>query len=163
MTCSGSTGFPFILLAADKTALASSIRPLIERKIQLSRPGFLFSHPIFIFLTFTFILLGFRFSYPTITLSSCFHLRSLFWGFSINLPCNQPSRRLWKPVEKNYTNSHHCRDDLRKVKQRKSEGKHFEILFKGMKTSNWGMGPGTLNVDKTRTEKHQPEGEYASP
>ena len=136
VTCSGSTGFPFILLAADKTALASSIRPLIERKIQLSRPVFLLSYSSYFHLfllslsshfhfhlTFTFILhLSFAFIF--------YHLISGIWEFFLAIllsscpfhltriipPCNQPSRRLWQPVKKNYTNSHHCRDDLRKVK-----------------------------------------------
>ena len=36
VTCSGSIGFPFILLAAERTALASSILPLIEGTAQLN-------------------------------------------------------------------------------------------------------------------------------
>ena len=36
VTCSGSMGFPFILLAAERTALASSILPLIEGTAQLN-------------------------------------------------------------------------------------------------------------------------------
>ena len=39
VTCSGSIGFPFILLASARTFLASSMRPLIGGEIQLGRPS----------------------------------------------------------------------------------------------------------------------------